>query len=63
GDLHPRVLGHLVQRPQLEPEPRHQQLRLVAGFAVERDRVVRLEAFAERLDDEADLTGGIQLRV
>jgi hypothetical protein len=55
-DLHPRVPLDRVDRPQVEPQPRHQQLGLVAGLTPERDGVVAVE-LAERdlLGDEADL--------
>ena len=56
GDLHPRVLLDLEERPQLEAQPRHQERGLVAGLAVERDRVVLVElAGREALRHESHL--------
>src|SRR6266851_10218598 len=40
GNLDPRVLRDRVGGPQLEPNPWHQQLGLIAGLARERYRIV-----------------------
>ena len=54
--LHPRELLHAEDRPQLEPQARHQQLRLVARLALEGDRVVVTElAEPEPLGHQPDL--------
>src|SRR6266540_623587 len=56
--LYPRELGHRVDRPELEPRARHQQVGLVAGFAAERDRVVLGQlAHAEPLGHQTHLGG------
>jgi hypothetical protein len=56
GDLHPRELLHGVDGPQPQPQPRHEELGLVAGLAVERDGVVLGELLdGEALVDQADL--------
>ena len=53
--LHPGELLHAVDRPQLEPQPGHEQLRLVAGLTFEGDRVVVAElAQPESLRDQPD---------
>ena len=41
--LHPRELLDAVDRPELEAQSRLQQLRLVSGLAVKRDRVLLAE--------------------
>jgi hypothetical protein len=56
-DLDPGILGDRVHRPQLEPRPRHQQVGLVAGLAVERDGVVVGELAPEPLGHQPDLGG------
>jgi hypothetical protein len=56
GHLHPRELLHAIERPELEPQPGHEQLGLVPGLAAEGDRVVLAELLQrEALGDEADL--------
>jgi len=55
--LHPRVLGHREHRPQLEPEPGHEQTGLVAGLALEGDHLVAAEASPQSLVDQPDLAG------
>jgi hypothetical protein len=58
GHLHPRVLLDPVDGPELEPEPRHEQVGLIAGLAVQGDRVAFVERLeAELLGDEPDLGG------
>ena len=54
--LDPRVLLHPVQHPELPAQTGHQQVRLVAGLALEGDEVV-LGQFLERepFDDQPDL--------
>src|SRR5207237_10496598 len=39
-DLHPRELLHAEDRPELEPKPRREELGLISGLTMERDRVV-----------------------
>ena len=39
-DLHPRVLFHGVEEPELPMPARHQQIGLIAGLALEGDGVV-----------------------
>ena len=53
--LHPRVALHLVDRPQLEPQPGHQEVGLVAGFALQRDELIALRPGAEPLGHEPHL--------
>ena len=55
--LYPRVLGHREHRPQLEPEPGHEQTGLVAGLALEGDHLVAAEASPQSLVDQPDLAG------
>jgi hypothetical protein len=55
GDLHHRMAGDGVERPELEAQARHQEARLVAGFAVEGDRPLALLAAAEALAHQAHL--------
>ncbi len=56
GYLHPRELLHTEDRPQLEPQTRHQELRLVTRLALEGDRVVVCElAEPEPLGHQPDL--------
>ena len=54
--LHPRVFGHQVPRPELEPDARHEQSRLIAGLAVEGDGGVGgVVPARDPLDDQAHL--------
>jgi hypothetical protein len=54
--LHPWVALDREERPQAEPQARHEQLGLVAGLVPEGDGVVTVQlAEAELLVDEADL--------
>jgi hypothetical protein len=50
--LDPRVLRHGVDQDELDPQPRHQQVGLVAGLALERDRVVARQLSADPLADQ-----------
>jgi hypothetical protein len=54
-DLHPRVLGHRVDRPQLEPDAGHQQPGLVAGLALEGQWLVGGQPAADPLVHQPDL--------
>ncbi len=55
-NLHPRVALDGEDGPELESQARHEQLGLIAGFAVEADGVVVLQAFeGEPLVDQTDL--------
>ena len=47
-DLHPGVALDLEDRPQLEPQPGHQQVGLVAGLAVEGEQLVVLQLRCRR---------------
>jgi len=42
-DLHPGVLFDDENRPELESQPRHKELFLIACFALKSDRVVSLQ--------------------
>ncbi len=58
GNLDPRVLRDRERGPQLEPNPWHQQLGLIAGLACERHRIVsRVVTRREPLGDQANLCG------
>lgn len=54
-DLDPVVGLDLVDRPELEPPAGHEELGLVASFAVEGDQLIRVELLpADLLGDQAD---------
>ena len=54
-DLDPGVPLDLEDGPELEPEPGHEQVGLVAGFALEGDQLVALHLPTQALGDQADL--------
>ena len=58
GDLHPRVLLHGEDHPELPAPAGHEQVGLIAGFAVKGDDVVAEQLLqAEALDDQPDFGG------
>ena len=58
GHLHPGVLAHLIDRPQLEPHARHEECRLIAGLPLTCHRVPVSQASArEPLVHQTHLSG------
>ena len=54
-DLDPVEALDVVDRPELEAQPRHEQVGLVAGLAPEGDELLLAELGADALGDEPDL--------
>ena len=61
--LHPGVALDLEDRPQLEAQPGHEQVGLVAGLPVQGEELVALELAPEALGDQADLGGPIEVKL
>ena len=54
-NLHPRIHFNVVEQPRLPAAPRHQEIGLVARFAMKRDRVVVFQlSQTETLHDQPD---------
>ena len=57
GHLHPRMFRYRVKRLELEAQPGHEKVGLVAGFAQKRYGVVAGQLCSEPFTNEPDLGG------